>query len=379
MKHSESDLLKLLDMIYSAGLGDRSWSEGLKSLADFFGAAAGVAIDVDRATGRVPVMRVHGFDEKLIPEYLDRMHAINPRLRAQSERPGSHTTWDYDKIAEDEMRRDEFYNWLERTCGTKYFVGARTIDGDDRISFATIDFRAKHGHVTPAEIELFKRLSPHLANSWRISRAFGRVAAVQGAFEALQDSVPWGVIGLDRVGRVVTMNGRARAAVERMDGLKVEKGQLRALRAAEDRTLKLIVAHTLRAAHGESLYPGGAIAVPRRNGYPPYALRVTPTRCHATVVPDAAPAVLVLIAEPGARPVPQREHLMAIFGLSGREADLAQRIAGGVSLSEAADQMNIARNTARVHLSNILRKTGARGQGALSGLVNSLPVDAAQY
>jgi DNA-binding CsgD family transcriptional regulator len=40
--------------------------------------------------------------------------------------------------------------------------------------------------------------------------------------------------------------------------------------------------------------------------------------------------------------------------------------------------MGIARNTARVHLSNVLRKTGARGQGAPSGLINSLPIGAGQ-
>lgn len=108
-----------------------------------------------------------------------------------------------------------------------------------------------------------------------------------------------------------------------MDGLKVDKGQLRALRSAEDRTLKLIITHTLRATHGESLCPGGAIAVPRCNGHPPYALRITPTHCRAKVVPDTAPAALVLIADPGARAVPLREHLMAIFGMSGRDAELA--------------------------------------------------------
>ena len=63
--------------------------------------------------------------------------------------------------------------------------------------------------------------------------------------------------------------------------------------------------------------------------------------------------------------------------MSGREAELAQRIVGGMSLSEAADRMGIARNTARVHLSNIHRKTGAHSQGALSGLVNSLPISVA--
>lgn len=48
-----------------------------------------------------------------------------------------------------------------------------------------------------------------------------------------------------------------------------------------------------------------------------------------------------------------------------------------MALGEAADQMGIARNTVRVHPSNILRKTGAHSQGALSGLVNSLPISVA--
>ena len=372
MKRSESELFGLLGDIYAAGLGDRRWPESLKSLADFFGAAGSLTADFDRATGRPADRHVYGL-EPALREYDERMHAINPRMHQPLEYPGPHTSYDYDKISEEEMRRHEFYDWFERTAGVRYFVGSRTIDGEELISFATVEFTRRHGHATPDEIKTFKLLTPHLANAWRTWRTIGQLAVAKEAFSTLQEAVQWGVVGLNWQGRVSTMNQRARAIVGRADGVQVERGHLRLLRGAEDRTLKLIIAHTLRAARGEGLYPGGALAVPRCNGHLPYAVRVTPTRCGPEFVPGAAPVVLVLIADPDVRGVPRREELVTVFRLTERESQLVQHLAAGLSLEEAAGRMAIARNTARVHLTSVFSKTGARSQADLLGLLSSLP------
>ncbi len=301
------------------------------------------------------------------------MGAIDPRMYQPLEYPGPHTSYDYDKLSEEEMRRHEFYDWFEHTCGVRYFVGSRTIDGEELISFATVDFSRRHGHATPDEIRIFKLLTPHLANAWRTWRSIGQLAVAKEAFNTLQEAVQWGVVGLDWQGRVSTMNKRVRAIVARADGVKVERGHLRLQRAAEDRTLKLIIAHTLRAARGESLYPGGALAAPRCNGHMPYAVRVTPTRSGSEFVPGAAPVVLVLIADPDVRGVPRREELMTVFRLSERESELVRHLTAGLPLEEAAARMAIARNTARVHLASVFGKTGARTQADLLGLLSSLP------
>ena len=375
MKRSESDLVGLLGDIYAAGLGDRRWPESLQSLADFFGAAASFTVDYERTTGQRALRYVYGL-EQIEREYDERYHAINPRARQPLEYPGPHTSYDYDKISEEEMRRHEFYDWFERAAGVRYYVGSRTIDGDQLITYTTVEFTRRHGHATPDEIKTFKLLTPHLANAWRTWRTIGQLAVAKDAFSTLQEAVQWGVVGLDGQGRVSTMNGRARAIVARADGVKMERGYLCLQRAAEDRTLKLIIAHTLRAVRGESLYPGGALAVPRCNGHLPYAVRVTPTRCGAELVPGAAPIVLVIIADPDVRGVPRREELMAVFRLSERECELVQHLMGGLALEEAAGRMNIARNTARNHLATVFDKTGARTQADLSGLLSSLPSEA---
>jgi DNA-binding CsgD family transcriptional regulator len=377
MKRSQSDLLRLLGDLYGAGLGQRRWNESLKSLADFFGAAASIAIDVDRATGRTALRCGYGYDAAVEAEYDARMYALDPRAHQPLEFPGPHTSYDYDKLSEAEMQRNEFYDWLERTGGVRYYVGSRTIDGSKLISFATVDFHRRHGHASPEEIQLFKMLTPHIANAWRVSHAFAQLAAATGAFGVLQETVDWGVIGLDREGSVLTMNGRARAVMQRGDGLKVERGSLRALRSAEDRTLKLIVAHTLRGLHGDGIYPGGALSVPRLNGRMPYALRVMPTAYGGEIVPDAVPIVLVFIGDPDARHAPGRRELQRFFALSEREAELTQHLAAGLSLDEAAQQMSISRNTARNQLSSVFGKTGVRSQSELISLLSSLPAEAA--
>lgn len=375
MKRSESELFGLLGDIYAAGLGDRGWPDGLKSLAEFFGATGSLTVDYERATGRLAARYLYGLEQG-VREYDERYHAINPRMHQPLEYPGPHTSYDYDKLSEEEIRRSEFYDWWEHTYGVRYFVGSRTIDGENLISFTTVDFTRRHGHATTDEIRMFKLLTPHLANAWRTWRTIGQLAVAKDAFSTLQEAVQWGVVGLDGQGRVSTMNKRARAIVARTDGVKLERGYLRLLRAAEDRTLKLIVAHTLRAARGEGLYPGGALAVPRCNGHMPYAVRVTPTRFGPELVHGATPIVLVLIADPDVRGVPRREELMAVFGLTERESELVQHLTAGLALEEAASRMNVARNTARNHLASVFGKTGARTQADLLGLLSSLPGEA---
>jgi DNA-binding CsgD family transcriptional regulator len=167
------------------------------------------------------------------------------------------------------------------------------------------------------------------------------------------------------------MNPQARKIVSRADGLTVKKGQLRALRGAEDRSLGLLIAKVLETAGGEGFDSGGALAVPRRGGGPPYVARVMALRCGTKQIPDAV-AALAIVSDPD-HSLPPREQLRTIFGLTDREADLAKLLAGGWSLKAAAARTGIAHNTARVHLAKILTKTGTRSQAALAALLRDLP------
>ena len=54
-----------------------------------------------------------------------------------------------------------------------------------------------------------------------------------------------------------------------------------------------------------------------------------------------------------------------LFGLTPAETALSIQLANGLSLEEAAEALNIRRNTARAHLRAIFSKTGVRRQTEL--------------
>lgn len=54
-----------------------------------------------------------------------------------------------------------------------------------------------------------------------------------------------------------------------------------------------------------------------------------------------------------------------LFNLTPAETALAMELTNGLSLEEAAEALNIRRNTARAHLRSIFSKTGVRRQTEL--------------
>ena len=54
-----------------------------------------------------------------------------------------------------------------------------------------------------------------------------------------------------------------------------------------------------------------------------------------------------------------------LFNLTPAETALSLELANGLSLEEAAEALNIRRNTARAHLRSIFSKTGVRRQTEL--------------
>jgi DNA-binding CsgD family transcriptional regulator len=60
-----------------------------------------------------------------------------------------------------------------------------------------------------------------------------------------------------------------------------------------------------------------------------------------------------------------RVHWQGLWGFTRAEADLAQHLAEGRTLSEAADASGVSINTVRTQLRGLLAKSGARRQSDL--------------
>jgi len=268
---------------------------------------------------------------------------------------------DYRVLPEAALRRNEFYDWIERHHGVCYFVGARIFDKGPQSLFASVEFSRRHGHPDDATVTTFKRIIPHIANAWRISDLTQNLNDTVGFASMLIEQRLCGVVGLRGNGSIMFMNAAAEATIASNDGLSVKDGYLYAARAANDRTLQTVIAGVLGPYSEGAPDRGGAVAVPRRSGRTPFALRVMPCIRGSELREGELPAALVLVADPDQRATPSDATLLSL-GFSPTETRIAQQLVRGRTLAEVWRDLAMSHNTARAHLRSIFAKTHARSQ-----------------
>ena len=109
----------------------------------------------------------------------------------------------------------------------------------------------------------------------------------------------------------------------------------------------------------------------RSSGKASYTVTVAPVRRETSWIGNE-PMALVLISDPDLTPVPSREMLHQLFGLSASETRVAERLMMGDSPEQAAAFLNVKTTTVRWHLVSMYRKTGTNRQAELVRLLLSL-------
>ena len=124
------------------------------------------------------------------------------------------------------------------------------------------------------QIDLVKRLLPHLRQYIRMRSALVKAEALGASAIDLLNNIRAGVIQLDRRGSIVNMNDTARQLVREKDGLYDQKGLLHATKSKDDVKLQALLARALP----QSSLPGvsGSMVISRSSSQPLLALHVKP-------------------------------------------------------------------------------------------------------
>jgi DNA-binding CsgD family transcriptional regulator len=185
------------------------------------------------------------------------------------------------------------------------------------------------------------------------------MAEVGSRLEGIED-LGRAAFAIDWSGAVVCRN----AAAEAIEGedLWVAGRRLRAGDRVNAARIRGLVAAAV-------LQPGECDPVVlHRDGAPWIVIDALPVTRRTTEVFANARAVLVAspVATGGLPPLPL---LRAAFGLTPAEARMAQELAAGQRLAQAAVAMGIGLETARSHLDALFDKTGCRRQATLAALL----------
>jgi DNA-binding CsgD family transcriptional regulator len=195
------------------------------------------------------------------------------------------------------------------------------------------------------------------------------------------DLVRTGVVVTTIRGRLLWANRAAEDILSARDGLEVD---------AED---VLLLSHGGCPFPIETMLTGNAAeqaagdgdrsvkCVHRPSGKRNLTVIVRPTASFAESQNTEKPAALVFIQDPE-RPVRVLQtDLRQLYGLTLTEGSIANFLMEGSTLEECCKRLAIRPSTARMHLRNLLNKTGTRSQGELvwllfrnHGLMSAAPV-----
>lgn len=222
-----------------------------------------------------------------------------------------------------------------------------------------------------ADKALVRFLLPHLKRSINLHSRLDFLECERQLFAGTVNRMLLGMISFDQNGNILETNQEARRILAEKDGITLSGNTLVAHGSTEGRELQRMIRQALSPAPAGT-GPGvvEALAVTRPSGRAKLGVLVKAVPLGPFSESRHRPAAVVFLRDPESNAVqPSHELVRRLFELTRMEATLALLLAEGYTLDEAAEKMNVRRNTARTHLRSIFCKTGVTRQTMLVRLL----------
>jgi DNA-binding CsgD family transcriptional regulator/PAS domain-containing protein len=265
----------------------------------------------------------------------------------------------------------EFYKMFVEPYDIRYLMGAdiRTDDGVDcRLRVCRPPGSKPFGVPDKAICEF---LLPHLSRAVELHTRLTALDSERRLFAATVDRMLVGTVLLDEEGNVFKTNAIADEILAQEDGLRLTRKGLEATYGAEDRELQRLIRHALAGIASTAEAVGQAMSVTRPSGRGKLGIAVRANPMTQLSEGRHWPAVTVFMRDPDRKSQGSVDALRNLYGLTPAEALLSLQLIEGLTLDEAAEQLNIRKNTARAHLRSIFSKTNVTRQTSLVTLLLS--------
>ena len=224
--------------------------------------------------------------EDLEREYLENYHPNDERVPRFRQLPAGRLVHVNDLYTAEELRTSPTYNEMLRRGGMQDSVNVR-LDGPDGsyIVWGPGDPADSEGWGS-SRVAMVTRLLPHIRQFVRVRQALVRAEARTTTVTALLDNPRIGVIQLDRRGRIIAVNDRARSILRHGDGLSDRDGMLRARTGADQVRLERLVGGALPDSAAAAV--SGSMLLRRSPVLAPFVLHVKPVGRPSTGLRSAA-------------------------------------------------------------------------------------------
>ena len=302
-------------------------------------------------------------------EYFERYFPLDERIPRLLQLPDSKLCHITDLFTEEELKTSEVYNECAARMLAQNSIILR-LDGPDGSSICWgINDPVGGGDWSSARLDSIRRLLPHIRQYVRFRQARAGAGALGASLMELLDTTTSGVIHLDRRGRILETNDRARDLLRTGDGLFDERGFLFARRPEDNAKFQGVLNRALPPFGTQGV--GGSTVV-RRASAMPLLIHVNPVVWQESDLRLWPVAALVLVVDPESR-IRIDSHMVAdALGLTKMESHVAVLLAEGRSVAQIAAAFGRKESTIRTHVKHMFAKHGLSRQVDLVRLVLAL-------
>ena len=304
-------------------------------------------------------------------EYFEVYHPHDERLPRLRQLPDSQVVHVTKLYSEEERKTSPVYNEGLPRIASQNGLNVR-LDGPDglRIVWAFADPVEPAGWET-AQIRMIERLLPHIRHFVGVRQVVAGADALGASLTQMLDNTRVGVIHLDRSGRIVEANDRARCLLRRGNGLQDQGGFLCAWLPADDARFKQLLVGAL-PTFGNEAVSGGSMTVRRASGLPPLVVHVNPVSVRQMDFGGRRVAALVLVVDPGERARIDPRLVAEALDLTPAESAVAVLLSQGKTVRDIATERGCQEKAVHWHLRQIYKKRGMSRQADLVRQVLSL-------
>lgn len=367
MDAADTVMCHLIGRIYEAALDASLWErELLPQLERATQSQGGAVWAHDFALGGYlggvgAIDAFHGAAAAAIDSFKQHYSHCNVWMQHAPRIEGSVVASSSDVFPDRELPRTEWYaGWLQ-PLDLFHSAVAMVQQAADRAFNLTLLRSRSVGPYRPDELQLLRRLLPHLTTAFALHRRLCRAEALAQASLQVLEGLPLGVVLLDAEATVLHATRRARTLAAQGGLLQFRNGaRLGATAPGPDARLQRAIREAVATGRGQGTSAGTGLRLDGLAG----------ARLHLLVAPLPAwrapfgeqAAAAVFISAPSLALTGLRPALQSVYGLTLAEAQLAQALINGLSPQEYADSRDVSVHTVRTQFKAASAKVGVRRQ-----------------
>lgn len=355
---------RLIAAIYEGVTESPPWTTALELMREVLGAAHVTLMLRPPSAESTGVMINTGVvDDEATENYERRFFALDPFVGLP---PGEVISAE-ELIGRDQWLKSAMYTEYLKPLDIAHLLGAE-ITTKDGIECRVRATRAVGSPAFGEADKLICRvLLPHLERSLRLHARIDTLECERQLYSGAVNRLLLGMVHFSHEGNILEMNEEAQRILDEKDGLWRSGRGLATASRSENQELQRLLNAAISGSDedsGPSLVE--AMSVNRPSGRSQLGIVVRSIPFAEYSESKQRPAAAVFLRDPDASsPQPSQEVVRRVFGLTRMEAALAILLAEGNTLDEAAEKLNVRRNTARTHLRSIFGKTGVTRQTML--------------